>query len=75
MPSKQKLALAFLIAAGFFLASHDAFSRAVPAHEATERTCWTLDLRLTCCLQPNRNIPARLKGAATLRIKPVRSDA
>ena len=38
MPSKQTFALAFLIAAGFLLASHDAFSRAVPAYEATERT-------------------------------------
>jgi hypothetical protein len=35
MPSKQKVALAFLLAAGFCLTSQNAFSRAVSAYEAT----------------------------------------
>ena len=45
MPSKQKFALAFLLAAGFFLVSQDAFSKAVSAYEATGRT--VLDTRPT----------------------------
>ena len=74
MHNPLKVLVAFLLVAGFFLASHDAFSRAVPAYEATERT--VLDTRPTSdlLLAAKQKYP-RLKGAATLRIKPVRSDA
>ena len=45
MRSKQKFALAFVLAAGFILAGHDAFSRAISTYEVTGPTM--LDTRPT----------------------------
>ena len=75
MRSKQKFALAFVLAAGFILAGHDAFSRAISTYEVTGPTM--LDTRPTSdlLLAAKQKYPSRLKDAATWRIKPVKKDA